>query len=71
MLVQNPHNDPMWREHLDWMLENHPQRVEQLFQNGQLKEYLDRKTGQAMLRISKLVKKGQSQQEARDLVRET
>ena len=41
-----------------------------MFQNGQLKEYLDRKTGQAMLRISKLVKKGQSQQEARDLVRE-
>jgi hypothetical protein len=51
----NPHDLPQWSEHLEWLLETHPQRVRELHQQGKLKEYLDRKVSLAARKISELM----------------
>jgi hypothetical protein len=59
----------MWREHLDWMLENQPQKLLRLFREGTLKGYLDGKTSAAMASLVELQQKGLPPEEAEDLVR--
>lgn len=68
-LAVNPHQElwSEWKEHLDWMLENHPARVKELFQSGKLKEYLDRKAALALKMICGLNDKGKSMEEAREV----
>lgn len=65
-LVVNPHQElwRYWQERLDWMLENYPERVKQLYQSGKLKAYLDRKAAVAYKMICNLLDKGKSWEEA-------
>jgi len=67
-LAVNPHQElwSEWKEHLDWMLENHPARVRQLYATGKLKAYLDRKAALAWKKESALLEKGKSSDEARE-----
>lgn len=69
-LVVNPHQElwPEWEEHLDWMLENHPERVKELYETGKLKAYLDRKAALAWKKESVLLAKGKNPEEAREVV---
>lgn len=68
--VVNPHTSlwQQWREHLDWMLENYPARVQQLYEQGKLKGYLDRKAAVAWKRACALNDRGRSLQEALEIV---
>ncbi len=63
------HLDPMWREHLLWMLENRPEKTLDLFRKGELKDYLDGKTAMALARTVELEQTGLPPDEAEDLVR--
>ena len=68
-LVVNPHQElwPEWEEHLEWMLENHPARVKELYEMGKLKEYLDRKAALAWKQESNLIARGKSPEDAREI----
>lgn len=65
-LAVNPHQElwKYWKEHLDWMLENHPERVQELYQTGKLKAYLDRKAALGWKKICELTNQGKTMDEA-------
>jgi len=68
-LAVNPHQElwSQWKEHLDWMLENYPARVKELYETEKLKPYLDRKAALAWKTMCGLNDKGKSMDEAREV----
>jgi len=66
--VPNPHNDPWWMDHLEWMLANHPERTKDLFLTAKLKEYLDQKVARAQIRWVQLVEKGRPKEQATEVI---
>ena len=66
--VKNPHDEMWWGEHLDWMLENYPERVLEMFRAETLKKYLDAKVARALTRWGELVHKGASPDQASEVV---
>lgn len=46
-VISVSNQDQEWQDHLDWMLENHPQRTFDLYRKGKLRGYLDKKAARA------------------------
>ncbi len=54
--------------HLNWMEDHDPQRIEKLYEDKKLKEYLSEKVNSAKYSMEELVQKGKTGIEAREEV---
>ena len=66
--IKNPHDEMWWGEHLDWMLENYPEKVLEMFREKTLKAYLDEKVARALTRWGELVHKGKPVEQASEVI---
>ncbi len=64
-----PSDDPYWLEHLKYLLEEKPEKLRRLFQEGKLKEYLDDLASRAIKAHYQLEQKGASYEQAQEKVR--
>jgi hypothetical protein len=61
---ENLYDSPLWRAKLEWMKENNPEQVRQLFRQGKLKGVLDQSTARLMDRVQHLQNNGWTPEEA-------
>lgn len=68
--VEFPEKEPMWENHLLWLLDNEPELVRQMFQNHRkaLRELLDSKATQAAGVLFNLQQKGIPRPQAEEIV---
>jgi hypothetical protein len=62
------YDSPLWRAKLEWMKENNPEQVRQLFRQNKLKGVLDQSTARLMDRVQYLQNNGWTPEEAHNLV---
>src|SRR5690349_12392170 len=64
----SPMDSVFWRMHLDWMKENQPELVLQLWKDNLLQDHLDKKVDAALGAVIKAKKRGATEEEAQEQV---